>query len=94
MAFVITGTDRLNHYFWDSYRGDGGYRDQVLDFYRVVDGVVEGVLDRLQDDDVLVVVSDHGFEAEIIRSEPTPGTNTPTTSTICTAAPGGGPDSA
>ena len=64
MAFVITGTDRLNHYFWDSYRGDGGYRDQVLDFYRVVDGVVEGGLDRLQDDGVLVVVSDHGFEAQ------------------------------
>ena len=63
-AFVITGTDRLNHYFWDSYQGAGQRRDQLLDFYREVDGVVGGVLDRLNDDDILFVVSDHGFETQ------------------------------
>ncbi|MBT4099387.1 MAG: hypothetical protein HOM68_00290 [Gemmatimonadetes bacterium] len=64
IAFIITGTDRLNHYFLDHYEQEGALRERFLDFYSSVDAALGDMVARLADDDVLVVVSDHGFELQ------------------------------
>lgn len=65
LMFVITGTDRLNHYFWHEYEDPGAPGHQLfLEFYHEVDRVLGRVMDKLDEDDAFVVVSDHGFEAQ------------------------------
>jgi len=67
-----TGTDRVAHMFW-------GYRDPkhplytealfkkygraVEDTYLKMDSIVGNVMSRLNDDDLLMVMSDHGFHS-------------------------------
>ncbi len=67
-----TGTDRVAHMFW-------GYRDPkhplyskamfekygrvVEDTYMKMDSIVGNVMTRLEDDDLLMVMSDHGFHS-------------------------------
>jgi predicted AlkP superfamily phosphohydrolase/phosphomutase len=63
---VITGTDRLHHYLWNSY-GDETHRHhhRFLDYYRRVDGIIGRLVDsyrRLAGDEAgLYLLSDHGF---------------------------------
>ncbi|MDP6444771.1 MAG: alkaline phosphatase family protein [Pirellulaceae bacterium] len=60
--FVITGTDRLNHYLWEDFEDDNSpHHQRFLDFYREVDRVIEHVVSQLGDDTNLIAVSDHGF---------------------------------
>ena len=60
---VIVGTDRLQHLFWDELvPPDGGATtDDLIAYYRAVDGHIGALRDRLEPDDVLMVISDHGF---------------------------------
>lgn len=63
---VFTETDRFHHYHWGR-RGEP-WVDDILDrLYRAIDAHLADVAARLGDDDVLFVVSDHGFTP--IRSE-------------------------
>jgi len=53
---VFTNTDRMQHHFWRKER------EKIRDLYRLIDGEIGKILDRVDRDKTLVVVlSDHGF---------------------------------
>jgi len=55
-AMVEMGTDRIHHGFWKRM-------DDVLAYYRHVDGLVASLLEHADDDTAVLVVSDHGAKA-------------------------------
>ncbi len=59
---VVTGTDRLHHFFFDAYADEAHphHRD-FLDYYRRVDICIGRLLDALGKVSRLIVLSDHGF---------------------------------
>ncbi len=61
---VITGTDRLHHFFFDAF-SDHAHRfhKDFLDYYRRVDACIGTLVERLQGRARLIVLSDHGFTA-------------------------------
>jgi predicted AlkP superfamily phosphohydrolase/phosphomutase len=70
LTCVFDGTDRIQHMFWryidkdhPAARGaDGGeHKDAIEKIYRHSDELIGKVLARLHKDDLLMVVSDHGF---------------------------------
>ncbi len=59
---VITGTDRLHHFFYDAYWDRSHpYHQDFVDYYRRVDAFLGRFLDRVGSLTRLVVLSDHGF---------------------------------
>ncbi len=67
-----TGTDRVGHMFWHhrdpkhpmyTEAGNAQYGQAVEDTYRRMDGIVGQVMERLGDDDLLMILSDHGFHS-------------------------------
>ncbi len=65
--FVEIGLDRIQHGFWSHHdpahrRHDpeSPFRDAIRDYYRHLDAEIGSVLERLNDDTVVLVVSDHG----------------------------------
>ncbi|MDG1894478.1 MAG: alkaline phosphatase family protein [Fuerstiella sp.] len=65
IMFVLTGTDRLNHYLWEDYEDTSSPHHQpFLDFYHEVDVQIGRILERLDDDTTIAAVSDHGFAAQ------------------------------
>lgn len=68
---VFDGTDRIQHMFWrhldvdhPAERGNQvatAHRNAIRDLYEHNDAMVGRVLHQLKSDDVLMVVSDHGF---------------------------------
>ena len=72
LVCVFDATDRVQHMFWRCI--DEGHPaaaalppsthpDAILDLYKRNDALVGEILDRLRPDDVLMVISDHGFSA-------------------------------
>ena len=64
--FVITGTDRLQHFLWDAYKDtEHPHHRKFLEYYRQIDQVIAYVtksFQRLNDsDEGLFLLSDHGF---------------------------------
>ncbi len=61
----VMETDRVNHFYWDAYQGDGAddprYHRRFWDFYTEVDRVIGQVHDALPQGTEFVVLSDHGF---------------------------------
>ena len=61
---VFTGTDRLAHFLWDAYEDkEHPYHIAFLNHLYQVDQVIGEVAQRVNDEDVLILLSDHGFEA-------------------------------
>jgi predicted AlkP superfamily phosphohydrolase/phosphomutase len=69
---VFDATDRIQHMFWRYLEKDhpaargceqAEHRDAVRELYRHNDALVGRVLERLDPDDVLMVISDHGFSS-------------------------------
>jgi len=67
-----TGPDRVSHLFWrfrdpghPMYTEEGAekYGDVVEETYRRMDETVGKVVERLEEDDLLMVLSDHGFHS-------------------------------
>lgn len=67
-----TATDRLGHMFWrfrdekhPMYTPEGAakYATVLEDSYIVVDRIIGNVLPKLRDNDLLMILSDHGFES-------------------------------
>lgn len=65
--FVEMGTDRLQHGFWKysdpthpQYVVGGQFENVLRDYYRYVDEEIGTVLDLLDDDTIMMLVSDHG----------------------------------
>ena len=68
--FVEIGIDRLHHAFWKFYDKDhpayvpgNKYEGTVLEYYKMVDAEIGNMLELLDDDTVVFVVSDHGAKA-------------------------------
>ncbi len=60
---VFTGTDRLAHFLWDAYENETHrYHAAFLEHFRRIDEVIGEIVGNLGQDDVLVMLSDHGFE--------------------------------
>lgn len=59
---IVTGTDRLQHFQWDAV-ADPAHPNhaRAMAFYAKVDGVVGRLAARCGEDDLLVLMSDHGF---------------------------------
>jgi len=61
---VFTGSDRLGHFGWRHWEDIAHPdHDKFLEYYRRVDKSIERIAARLDDDDTLIVISDHGMEA-------------------------------
>jgi predicted AlkP superfamily phosphohydrolase/phosphomutase len=71
LVCVFDAPDRIQHMFWRYLEaghparapGDDRHRDAIRDIYVHTDTLVGRVLDRLGRDDVLMVISDHGFSS-------------------------------
>ncbi len=63
LIFVVTGTDRLEHFLWDAYRDEGHeWHGEFLEYFRHVDEAIGEVVNLLGEDDALMIISDHGME--------------------------------
>ncbi|MBI5251402.1 MAG: alkaline phosphatase family protein [Desulfomonile tiedjei] len=59
---VITGTDRLHHFFFDAHADPGNsFHKDFIDYYRTVDAFFGRLLQNLGTDTRLIALSDHGF---------------------------------
>ncbi len=70
LVTVFDATDRVQHMYWRyaekghpaAQNGDGGpYATAIEDHYQRNDALLGRVMERLDEDDVLFVLSDHGF---------------------------------
>lgn len=60
--FVFTGTDRLHHFLYEAYLDPSHPRHQAfLDYYRAVDKGIAEVLDAVEEECPVILLSDHGF---------------------------------
>jgi predicted AlkP superfamily phosphohydrolase/phosphomutase len=64
--FVITGTDRLQHFLWQAVEDESHpHHSNVLDYYRKVDALIRNIILSFRKmtggDDGLYLLSDHGF---------------------------------
>ena len=64
---VAIGLDRLQHAFWADHdpahhrhNADSAFKSSIRDFYRELDDEVGRTLDALDDDTIVLIVSDHG----------------------------------
>ena len=65
LEFVITGTDRLQHYLWNALQPSHPDHSRFLEYYRKVDGVIGQVASEYERSTEgirgLYLLSDHGF---------------------------------
>jgi predicted AlkP superfamily phosphohydrolase/phosphomutase len=60
---VFTGTDRLLHFLWDAYeQKDHQYHEEFVNHFRKIDKAIGEILDRIDGNDNVLMLSDHGFE--------------------------------
>jgi predicted AlkP superfamily phosphohydrolase/phosphomutase len=60
---IFTGTDRLMHFLWAAYADEKHqYHELFVDHFRKIDVVVGEIAADLNENDTLVMLSDHGFE--------------------------------
>jgi predicted AlkP superfamily phosphohydrolase/phosphomutase len=63
--FFIThfiDTDRINHFLWHYYEnGPSKYKDFFLEFYQKIDIMLGTILDFIDNNTILIILSDHGF---------------------------------
>jgi len=67
--FVDIGLDRVHHGFWDSYdkqhihyKAANSYANVIPDYYRHIDEQIGSTLELLEQDTIVLVVSDHGAQ--------------------------------
>lgn len=66
LFFYFSTIDQNSHMFWRAMEAREGdpeypYRNVIPDLYKEMDAVIGKVMERLDDDTTLVVMSDHGF---------------------------------
>ncbi|MFX1426044.1 MAG: alkaline phosphatase family protein [Promethearchaeota archaeon] len=68
--FVIIGLDRIHHAFWKfydkehpKYEEGNKFKDVVKEYYSYLDKEIGEILDLLDEDTVVMIVSDHGAKA-------------------------------
>jgi predicted AlkP superfamily phosphohydrolase/phosphomutase len=61
--FVFTGTDRLMHFLWDACEEESHkHHDAFIDHFRKVDEAIGEMTLQTDEEDLFVMLSDHGFE--------------------------------
>ncbi len=61
--FVFTGSDRLFHFCWDAYEDENHkYHKVYLNHFNKIDKVIGKIKNTISDNDLLILLSDHGFE--------------------------------
>ncbi len=60
---VFTGSDRLEHFMWNSYKNenDQHHRD-FLKYFKRIDEVIGEIANNIKKEDSLLLLSDHGME--------------------------------
>ena len=58
---VFSGVDQVEHYFYRDYVQDEQFSEAMLGYYEQVDKAVARILDKVDDDTLLLVMSDHGM---------------------------------
>lgn len=61
LVVVFTGPDRLQHYVWPP--AGSLQLDLLTDHYRMLDDAIAQILEKLPQDTLLLVMSDHGFNS-------------------------------
>jgi predicted AlkP superfamily phosphohydrolase/phosphomutase len=62
-VLVFTGTDRLAHFLWDAYEDETHkHHEAFVNHFQQIDQVIGEIAQELRQDDVLIMLSDHGFE--------------------------------
>jgi predicted AlkP superfamily phosphohydrolase/phosphomutase len=60
---VFTGTDRLMHFLWNAYEDHSHpCHSGFLDHFSHIDSIIGEIVEKLHNDDLLIILSDHGFE--------------------------------
>ena len=60
---TFTGTDRLMHFLWSAYEDKTHkYHNDFLNHFRRIDAAIGNIYSRLGDNDIVIILSDHGFE--------------------------------
>ncbi|MHC4244549.1 MAG: alkaline phosphatase family protein [Planctomycetota bacterium] len=60
---IFTGTDRLMHFLWEAYEDKNHkYYETFLNHFRKIDEAIGEISGQLCEDDLLLILSDHGFE--------------------------------
>jgi len=60
---VFTGTDRLSHFLWNAYEDKNHkYHSDFLSHFSQIDEIIGEIAEKLLKDDMLLLLSDHGFE--------------------------------
>jgi predicted AlkP superfamily phosphohydrolase/phosphomutase len=60
---VFTATDRLMHFLYNAYEEeDNKYHAAFLDHFSKIDKAIGELVGKMNDDDILIMLSDHGFE--------------------------------
>lgn len=59
---IFTETDRLHHFFWEfTERNDPKYSPLFLDYYKKIDASIGKIMENIDNDTTLILLSDHGF---------------------------------
>lgn len=59
---IFTETDRLHHFFWEfTERNDPKYSPLFLDYYKKIDAAIGKIMENIDNDTTLILLSDHGF---------------------------------
>jgi predicted AlkP superfamily phosphohydrolase/phosphomutase len=60
---IFTGTDRLMHFLWHAYEdSSNSYHQDFLEHLHKIDEVIGEIATQISNDDLLIILSDHGFE--------------------------------
>jgi len=74
----LPGIDWISHYFWRFYQPEINYThfptpvtkqekerfgEIILDYYKVIDGIIGHLQTLVEEDTTIIVISDHGFQA-------------------------------
>lgn len=59
---IFTETDRLHHFFWEFMeKNDPKYTPLFLDYYKTIDTALGKIMENIDKDTTLILLSDHGF---------------------------------
>jgi predicted AlkP superfamily phosphohydrolase/phosphomutase len=60
---VFTGSDRIGHFLWDAYEdNDHTFHSKFLEYFHNVDDALGDIIHRMNENDSLIMLSDHGME--------------------------------
>ncbi len=57
----IMETDRINHFYWTDMEENNEYAEPFYKFYKKIDEYIKQLLEILDDEIELIILSDHGF---------------------------------